>query len=109
MTEKGEHRDDTQDQGTVRHATGRGAILGRNPEQEVWTGPRPMSAEHSTTEQCQLDSAAMHTGVPKDEMRNMLVSGWAPAGRTPWSRSGKAEWSLNDGEGSPRAAGVQVT
>lgn len=58
---------------------------------------------------CRLDSAAMHTGVPKDKMRNMLVSGWAPVGRTPQSRRGKAEWSLNAGEGSSEAAGVQVT
>lgn len=73
----------------MQHATGRGTILGQNPEQEVWTGPHSTSAEHSTVEQCQLDSAAMYTGVPKDEMRNMLVSGWAPAGRAPWSRRGR--------------------
>lgn len=45
--EKEEHRDDTQDQGTAWHATGRGMILGQNPEQELWTGPHPTSAEHS--------------------------------------------------------------
>lgn len=69
-------------------------------------GQAPTPRRQSTEEQCQLDSAAVHTGVPKDEMRNMLVSGWAPAGRAPWSRRRKAEWSLNAGEGSSGAAGV---
>lgn len=109
MTEKGEHRDDTQEQGTEQHTTGKDMILGQNPEQEGWPGPCSTSAEYSNAEQRQLDSAAMHMGVPKDEMRNMLVSGWAPVGRAPWSRRGKAEWSLSAAEGSSGAAGVRVT
>lgn len=75
VTEKGEHRDDTQDQGTVQHATGRGKMGSWDKILSRRNGQAPFPRHQSTAEQCQLDSAAVHTGVPKDEMRNMLVSG----------------------------------